>query len=325
MCLGALAAGCGRSEVYDYSWPTLPVDAGAPPAPPVVCRLAEVQAFDLPAKPRQPIDVLFVIDDSCSMANDQKSLADNFGAFVPAFLSANVDFHIGVVTTDMKNPLRSGKLVAPVITPTTMAIEASFRNMVQVGVAGSGYEKGLAAAQAALSEPLRSTANKDFLRPDANLALVFLTDEEDQSDSLSAETFIAFLKGLKVEQDAITVASILGLKMPPYCTSSVAKWKYADVARAFLPRAHLSICSQRYSRTLQSIAGRIISGRCLVELRRKIDERRPVRVTVNGQPSEWSLIAPDPMRHYGTLEVRTCPDTAAHVEISYDDCEPLPE
>ena len=196
--------------------------------------------------------------------------------------------------------------------------------MVQVGVKGSPNEQGIAAARAALSEPLLSTANKGFLRSEANLAVVFLSDEDDQSPNyVSPTSFVTFLKDLKVDSDAITVAAIIGLKQPPYCSTSVSKWRYANVARAFLPRAHLSVCNPSYAATLRSIAGRIINSRCVVELRRAIDAKRPIRVTVNGAPSDWGLILSDPDRPFGSLEVKTCPETAAHIEITYEDCEPL--
>jgi hypothetical protein len=48
-----------------------------------------------------------------------------------------------------------------------------------VGVQGCGYERGLAAVRAALSAPLASSANAGFLRRDAVLAVVVVTDEED--------------------------------------------------------------------------------------------------------------------------------------------------
>ena len=323
LCVGLLAAGCGRSDIYQrLTWPEA-FDGGELP---VLCRPADVQTFELPAKPRQPIDVLLVIDDSCSMENDQKELANNFASFIPAFLAANVSFHVGVVTTDMAKPTRLGKLVAPPLTPQTPLLETTFQKMVQVGAQGSAIEKGIAAAYAALSEPLISNENKGFLRPEANLAVVFLTDEDDQSGyGYSPAIFTQFLTGLKADRDAITVASILGLKQPPYCSTSVSNWKYADVARAFLPRAHLTVCNPAYDATLKAIAGRIINSHCLIELRREIDVHRPIRVTVNGQPSEWSLIPGDAMRPFGSLEVKTCPVTAAHVEITYEDCEPSPE
>nr|HEX4318558.1 hypothetical protein [Kofleriaceae bacterium] len=59
---------------------------------------------DIPARPTRDIDLLFVVDNSPSMATKQRALAANFPLMVDA-LSATPgglpDVHIGVVTSDM--------------------------------------------------------------------------------------------------------------------------------------------------------------------------------------------------------------------------------
>jgi len=41
-------------------------------------------------------DILFVIDNSCSMANEQSKLISHFPIFMDYFVDANIDYHIGV-------------------------------------------------------------------------------------------------------------------------------------------------------------------------------------------------------------------------------------
>ena len=55
---------------------------------------------------------------------------------------------------------------------------AAQRGLVMVGTNGCGYEKGLAAMKSALGE-LSSSYNKGFLRPNATLAVILVSDEED--------------------------------------------------------------------------------------------------------------------------------------------------
>ncbi len=57
--------------------------------------------------------------------------------------------------------------------------QSTGKGTVLVGVNGCGYERGLAALKTALSENLLSDWNKDFLRDDALLAVVVISDEED--------------------------------------------------------------------------------------------------------------------------------------------------
>jgi hypothetical protein len=56
------------------------------------------------ATPIRNVDVLFVIDDSSTMANKQMTLANNIGKFITALETIPgglPDLHLGVITTDM--------------------------------------------------------------------------------------------------------------------------------------------------------------------------------------------------------------------------------
>ena len=44
----------------------------------------------------QAVDVLWVVDTSCSMAQEQTQLAENFEGFMTHFLDSGLDYHIGV-------------------------------------------------------------------------------------------------------------------------------------------------------------------------------------------------------------------------------------
>lgn len=130
------------------------------------------------------VDVLWVIDDSVSMAAEQERLADGFGAFATSLDDSLIDYHLGVITTDMdpENP-QAGVLqgAPPYLEPDPDTVPL-FQDRVLVGTDGSSKEKGIAAAIAAVTEPLVSGANAGFLRDDATLLLVFVTDEDDCSD-----------------------------------------------------------------------------------------------------------------------------------------------
>ncbi|HET6611303.1 MAG TPA: vWA domain-containing protein [Kofleriaceae bacterium] len=72
--------------------------------------VAEVHPFQIGAHPtviplgNNDLDILFVIDNSSSMLEEQESLAQNFNTFIDVLESAEgglPDIHIGVVSTDM--------------------------------------------------------------------------------------------------------------------------------------------------------------------------------------------------------------------------------
>jgi hypothetical protein len=56
------------------------------------------------------VDILWTIDNSCSMSDEQLALTDNFPKFMDYFLGSGLDYHIGVTSTDMDDLTHKGKL-----------------------------------------------------------------------------------------------------------------------------------------------------------------------------------------------------------------------
>jgi hypothetical protein len=157
------------------------------------------------------VDILWVIDSSGSMAPKQDRLAANIKTFVDQLVNANppIDFHIAVITTDTDDPLTRGELrtwtlsgftgnyisCQPLLTggvqcntqvngsdAGTASAVAAFDQLGRVGINGSAQERGLYAAYLALTNPVNiSGATEKFVRPDAALYVVFVSDEDDSS------------------------------------------------------------------------------------------------------------------------------------------------
>jgi hypothetical protein len=172
------------------------------------------------------VDVLFVIDNSGSMGDEQSNLATNFSQFISVATVWNTDYHIGVVTTDMDQGL--GRLVEAngqrFISPKTSNPTSTFQSMVKVGTSGSADEQGLAASQQALSPPnsldfdtpcvadqdcapyscvaddegIKKCGghNRGFLRKNSGLEVVYVSDEEDSSPADLA-FYVNFLYSIK--------------------------------------------------------------------------------------------------------------------------------
>lgn len=179
---------------------------------------------DLDLPPSVSTDILFVVDNSGSMQEEQKKVVDELHTFVEQLVSAPVhnDFQIGVVTTGVSMnsalcgasapaaciefPFESGRLqrgkdLAGRVVDTSSkkllsADDPDLLPQVQVlvgqGTTGSGQEMGLEAARRAVSEPLLTFAldgnpagNKGFLRPGARLLVIIVSDEDDCSDARS--------------------------------------------------------------------------------------------------------------------------------------------
>lgn len=65
--------------------------------------LSQQDAFVADAEVNPNIDLLFVIDNSGSMQRDQQVLADSFNNFITNFTNKNLQYRIGVITTDTCN------------------------------------------------------------------------------------------------------------------------------------------------------------------------------------------------------------------------------
>jgi hypothetical protein len=205
----------------------------APPVQAPSTTVTQSTPIRVPQSPQNKVDILFMVDNSASMAAMQEELKSKFNDFFTVFTTlaaANTyaDLHIGVVTSDYgagdqdntssgcgKSPGGDlGKLqavgkqaeascVAPTGAPyieyafgaggtatgnlpggnTPANLVTTFTCMASgIDVAGAnpgcGFEHQLESVYAALHN---TTDNAGFLRPDALLTVVFVTNEDDGS------------------------------------------------------------------------------------------------------------------------------------------------
>ncbi len=158
------------------------------------------------------LDILWVIDNSRSMEDEQVSLGQNFSTFINDFITKNVDFKMAITTTDTrpeyKGLMVSGseeKLNSTAAHANQAQFLADFASLTNVGINGSGKEKGLEA-----TEGFMGRYSNTFIRSDAYLAVVILSDEEDQSPKTPVE-YTDYLKSFKNESGLIKVYSIVNV------------------------------------------------------------------------------------------------------------------
>lgn len=148
---------------------------------------------------QRKIDILWVIDNSGSMAPFQLSLAQNFQEFLQAFVQKNYDFHLAVTTTDAYlagSQFRNDRSLSllkdgnsgvptgfPVMDPSTPDLLGVFVNNALQGTQGSGDER----AFSSIAETLENPANNSFLREGSFLAVIILSDEDDFSNPYRPE------------------------------------------------------------------------------------------------------------------------------------------
>lgn len=157
------------------------------------------------------------------------------------------------------------------LTRETEGAAEIFAEMVAQGVTGSGIEMGLEAARLALSEPLVGLDNAGFLREEANLSIVVVSDEEDSSPESVADylNFFADLKGEAAYRDhaLMNVSGVVGDVPPdfegePSCSSANG---FADYGSRYVYAANHtgglldSICDEDFSPIVDKL-GLTLSG-----------------------------------------------------------------
>lgn len=229
------------------------------------------------------IDVLWVVDNSGSMAPRQENIAKNFQAFMDVFQKSGINYRLAVTTTDIFK--EEGELVGnpKILSPTTPNVASTFSNNVRVGINGSPYEAGLEAAWLAVDlqtkrnqpkllarqmcktncnramDPVTCVQNCDksnpidFLRPEAYLYLVFVTDEEDRSTQDVRFYWRSFETAKGVGNDGtVTTAAIMG-DVPSNGCGATPGTRYK--ALSDLTGGEVgSICDANFSATLRKLA-----------------------------------------------------------------------
>lgn len=188
------------------------------------------------------VDVLFVIDNSPSTEDKQDNLGRNITGFFTYLQQAKVDYHIGITTTDVTGggPGAQGRLYGnpSVITPDTPNPAEAFARNAKVGVGGSSNEEGLDGARRTLD--LRPAG---FLRPDAYLFLIFVSDDEDHSEPGVPHYFYRFFEQQKGKgnEGMISAGAIVG-DSPDGC---------------FTPTGGQARAGKRYKEVVDLVGGRI--------------------------------------------------------------------
>ncbi len=208
-------------------------------------------------------DVLFIVDNSGSMQPSQAALAAAGPAFMQAADARGGNYSLAVTTTDMwcSGDSECGRFVptsgpGPKVITSTMPNRATlFDAYIKRGVLGSAVEEGLSPVLRALSPPLSNGLNTGFLRPQAKLGVVVLTDEEDQSPvSLqSVPNLLWALKGFTGPTERVRFHAIIPKVTAASCLVPSSNARYPATVAAIGGQSY-DLCSPSWNAFAASIA-----------------------------------------------------------------------
>lgn len=243
------------------------------------------------------VDLLFVIDNSISMADDQAKLIAAFPGFAAAVRSelADVDdYHVGVITSSPHNhsepascrelgdltnvSYRLNEDFSSTVTPcgpyasgdrymsAADDLETKFSCTAAVGDGGSSIET-MADAMLAALQPDKNAAggcNEGFLREDALLVLVLLADEDDEWSAGGPQQWAdAVVSAKGGYANNVVVLSLLWQQEDAACSVSVSE-SDGEALTAFTERFEQgfvgSLCSADYASFFAESVNLVIDG-----------------------------------------------------------------
>lgn len=258
-------------------------------------------------------DILFVIDNSCSMSDEQANLASNFTYFINDFVDRDIDYQLAVITTD--NPAFRGDI----LTPDSNNIESEFIAQATPGINGSGNEMPSEMAYQSTQSGADAGPGGDFLRDDALLAMIFVSDEPDSSPNTWAN-YLSHFQSLKTNSDNVVIHAISG-DYPSGCggasfTNNVYEMSVASGG------LFLSVCATDWSSHLQTLAENSSQDLSSFELtQRPVPSTIVVRIDGIATTVGWVYNSVD---NAVDFEESATPEGGSTIEIEYmlyGDCD----
>ena len=290
-----------------------------------------IDRFEQAAEPM--VDVLWVVDDSGSMSEEQNALARNFQEFIRfATQQINVNFHIAVTTTLADGDM-SGVYTAcdppPYLRADTPGLYEHFQCNVRVSRnrnpgrdSSDSREAGLEAARNFFRHDrlVEDGLNAGFLREEAKLYIIAVSDEEDQSRGpvgLYEDAFRS-IKGWR-NRDLINFSAIVG--QGGNCEADRGS-RYTELANR-LNGLTQDICSNDWRGMMRALGLDTFAFRSSFGLtRRPMVETIEVRVNGNpvarGQEGGQSGWFYDREANAVVFNPGAIPVRGAQIEIEYD-------
>ncbi len=220
------------------------------------------------------VDILMVIDNSGSMGQHQQSVIHNSDLFIQEFVKKQsvLDWRMGLISTDITEQPYIGFVPGNFLDKTTPTPAVAFNSAVnRLGTNGDATERPWASVRHAFD------SYPNWVRKGAILALVFVTDAEEQS-SIPAADFLTYLTQIKGTTQQIVSYGVLG-PTDWGCPSSDSTWNYVgspyeDFAKTIQGKNY-PLCSQDFGKNLadlgKDLVKRIKSPRIGLTMRPQVD------------------------------------------------------
>ena len=258
-------------------------------------------------------DIVFALDRSCSMGPDLSAVEANFTSFLSSLSSVNADYNIGIAIAD-DGCFSGGVWLDPTQTYVDQLLILNEMIYGATAFPGNYTERAFNLFEAALNPTNLGTGdcNEGFLRDDALLALIGISDEDDQSYDYWLD-YVLYFQGLKADPADVVFHAIGG--PPPSGCETAMYYSGMYEAVAWTAGQFISICEPDYSAALTAIAEGSVNVMTAFPLSNTpIPETIVVRIDGVVEKSGWNY---DFNSNEVVFQTNYIPNGGSFIEIEY--------
>lgn len=259
---------------------------------------------ELKQEKKPHVGILWVMDNSYSMEDEQKNLGNNFNSFISQFINKDLDFTMGITTTDSDHITTSLKLLTSDAARSNRGkFVQDFKKLINVGVNGSSNEKGYEGAMNFLDK-----YGNDLLKVDSHLVVIFVSDEPDQSKN-NAQYYLDDLYSYVTYPEKVRTHGILDLDNSSGDDYTLGEKYLYSVKKTGGVSGDIS---NNFAKILSDIGDHLVPLQSIFNLK-EIPYIPSLTVQINGTAiSTWEYLPID-----NAIKVTPAPDFNAIIKISY--------
>ena len=235
-------------------------------------------------------DIVFFADNSGSMQRELVTLGGSFERFLRRIDAANPNWQVIAITGD------DGCSTSGVLTPETPDYLREFALAVQDAPSNESTDEwGLFTARQAVLKSSPGLCNEGFMRPEATLHVIFLSDEPDTSPGHELggtywQDYVTTITAVKGDPERVRFSAIVGPQVGG-CQEAETGTGYIDAALATGGEV-LSICDD-WSDQIEILADASILQDIFVLEHEPLDQSVSVRVNSEERETGWEYVAED--------------------------------
>jgi hypothetical protein len=247
------------------------------------------------------VDILWVIKNSGTMLIKQQLLGNSFNSFINNFNTYGFDYQMAVITPDLTGGGQGAKFQGNplILTENTPNLANAFSANAQVGNTGNFRQTFFDASVNALSNPLLTGFNSGFIRSDAQLAVIYVSDSDEDYSSTTTTALYNFFNTLKppiydalakTYKPAFTISGVIAddtrsdFDLSQCSANNVALYENGYKFETLINQtkgSEAQICEANFAAGLTNISNKIVQAITKIPLGR-VPDASTITVAFNG-------------------------------------------